>query len=92
MPAGLRIGIRLVPRADRTSVDGVVGGRLLVRVTAAPVDGSANDALVRLLAAELGLSRRSLRIVTGLRSRDKVVEVLGVEPDVLLARWPGLAV
>lgn len=92
MPAGLRIGIRLVPRADRTSVDGVVGGRLRVRVTAAPVDGSANDALVRLLAAELGLSRRSLRIVTGLRSRDKVVEVLGVEPDVLLARWPGLAV
>ncbi|HSG84807.1 MAG TPA: DUF167 domain-containing protein [Candidatus Limnocylindrales bacterium] len=92
MPAGLRIGVRLVPRADRTSVDGVVGGRLRVRVTAAPVDGSANDALVRLLAAELGLSRRSLRIVTGLRSRDKVVEVLGVEPDVLLARWPGLAV
>lgn len=92
MPAGLRIGVRLVPRADRTSVDGVVGGRLRVRVTAAPVDGSANDALVRLLAAELGLSRWSLRIVTGLRSRDKVVEVLGVEPDVLLARWPGLAV
>lgn len=92
MPAGLRIGVRLVPRADRTSVDGVVGGRLRVRVTAAPVDGSANDALVRLLAAELGLSRRSVRIVTGLRSRDKVVEVLGVEPDVLLARWPGLAV
>ena len=92
MPAGLRLGGRLVPRADRTSVDGVVGGRLRVRVTAAPVDGSANDALVRLLAAELGLSRRSVRIVTGLRSRDKVVEVLGVEPDVLLARWPGLAV
>ncbi len=92
MPTGLRIGVRLIPRADRTSIDGVVSGRLRVRVTAAPVDGSANDALVRLLAAELGLSRRSVRIVTGQRSRDKVVEVLGVGPDAVRARWPGLGV
>jgi uncharacterized protein (TIGR00251 family) len=92
VPAGLRIGVRLVPRADRTSIDGVVGGRLRVRVTAPPVDGSANDALVKLLAGELGVSRRSVRIVAGLRSRDKVVEVLDIESDAVRARWPGLGV
>ncbi len=92
MGTGLRIGVRLVPRADRTVVDGVVEGRLRVRVTAAPVDGSANAALVRLLAAELGLSRGAVRIVAGHASRSKVVEVEGIDPTVVRARWPGLAV
>jgi uncharacterized protein (TIGR00251 family) len=90
--SGPRIGVRVVARADRTTVDGVVEGRLRVRLTAAPVDGSANAALVRLLAAELGLSRDAVRIVAGHRSRTKVVAVEGVEPAALRARWPGLAV
>jgi uncharacterized protein YggU (UPF0235/DUF167 family) len=75
--AEIRFRVRLQPRADRSSVDGVVEGSLRVRVTAPPVDGAANEALVRLLAAE---------------PRNKVVAIEGVEPAALLARWPGLGV
>lgn len=88
----MRFGVRLVPRAARPAVDGVTDGRLRVRVTAAPVDGAANAALVRLVATELGLPRGAVRVVAGERSRTKVVEVEGVDPAAVRARWPGLAV
>jgi uncharacterized protein YggU (UPF0235/DUF167 family) len=49
-----------------------------VRVAAAPERGAANEALVRLLAETLGVSRRDVRIVSGHTGRDKIVELLGV--------------
>jgi uncharacterized protein YggU (UPF0235/DUF167 family) len=67
--------IRVVPRARHDRVDGERAGRLLVRVTAAPVDGKANDAVCRVLAAHFGVPVRALSVVVGLRSRDKVVRV-----------------
>ncbi len=54
-------------------------GRLLVRVTAPPVDDAANVALCRLLAKRAGVPRSAVRIVKGARSRDKVVELSGLE-------------
>jgi uncharacterized protein (TIGR00251 family) len=90
--AEIRFRVRLQPRADRSSVDGVVEGSLRVRVTAPPVDGAANEALVRLLAAELRIRRGAIRVVGGTTSRNKVVAIEGVEPAALLARWPGLGV
>ena len=60
---------------------------------AAPaVDGAANAALVRLLADELGMAGRDVRIVAGARSRQKLVMVAGTSADALIARWPGLRV
>lgn len=88
----VRFRVRLLPRADRSSVDGVVEGVLRVRVTAPPVDGAANDALVRLLAAELRIRRGAIRVVGGMTSRNKVVAIEGVAIATLLARWPGLGV
>jgi uncharacterized protein (TIGR00251 family) len=60
-------------------VDGERGGAILVRLAAPPVDGAANDALVAFLAETLGVARRQVRIVAGHRSRDKRVEVDGLD-------------
>ena len=52
-----------------------------VRVAAAPEDGKANDAVVRLLADALALPRRDVRIVSGRASRDKTVALAGMSPE-----------
>lgn len=65
-------------------------GVLRARVGAPAVEGAANNALVRLLADELGIARRDVRIVAGAASRQKLVVVDGIDPTALLARWPGL--
>jgi uncharacterized protein len=75
---GIRLGLRVVPRAPRTAIEGVRAGRLLVRVTAPPVDRAANEAVVAVLAAALGLPLRSIRIVSGATGRNKTVEIIGV--------------
>jgi uncharacterized protein YggU (UPF0235/DUF167 family) len=56
------------------------------------VEGAANQALVRVLAEELGVARRSVRLVAGAAGRQKLIVVEGVEPDDIRARWPGLRV
>ncbi len=71
--------MRLTPRAGSDSVDGERDGILRVRVAAPPVDGRANDALVRLLADRLGLATRAVTLVRGVRGREKVVAVSGLD-------------
>ncbi len=61
-------------------------------MSAAAVEGAANTALVHLLAAELGVAKRSVRIVAGATSRQKLVVVDGVAAEDVVARWPGLRV
>lgn len=80
---GVRFTVRVQPRASRSEVVGVRGNALKLRLAAPPVDGAANDELVGLLAAELGVPRRAVRIVSGISSRSKTVEVDGVGPDVV---------
>lgn len=65
-------------------------GVLRARVGAAAVEGAANNALIRLLADELGVAKRDVRIVAGAGSRQKLVVVDGVDAATVLARWPGL--
>ena len=74
-----RATIRLTPRASRDEVVGEREGVLVVRVAAPPVDGAANEALVRVLAKALGLPRRDVVIVSGATSRTKIVEVAGLD-------------
>jgi uncharacterized protein YggU (UPF0235/DUF167 family) len=63
---------------------------LRARVTAPPVEGAANHALLRLLADELGVARRSVRLVAGAAGRTKLVVIDDIEPEVVAGRWPGL--
>lgn len=67
-------------------------GVLRARVGAPAVEGAANNALIRLLASELGVARRDVRIVAGAQSRQKLIVVDGLDPDVVSAHWPGLKV
>jgi uncharacterized protein (TIGR00251 family) len=64
---------------------GTHGAALKVRLLAPPVDGAANEALVTLLAEELGVPRRDVRIVHGATSRTKVVEIEGTTADAIRA-------
>ncbi|MFN8630786.1 MAG: DUF167 family protein [Chloroflexota bacterium] len=90
-PASARFSVRLTPRGGSDRVEGVADGVLRARVAAAPVDGAANKALLRLLADALGVPKGAVRLVSGEASRTKVVEVDGVAPEAVAARWPGLA-
>lgn len=67
--------VRVVPRASRNEVAGSRDGALLVRVTAPPVEGAANDALVALLARAIGIAPSDVGIERGGRARRKVVSV-----------------
>src|SRR5439155_17393909 len=87
--SGVRLKVRLTPGAGADHIDGVVDGVLRVRVAALPVDGAANEALVRLLAATLRVAARRVVIVRGALSRAKVVEVEGLAREALRSRWPG---
>jgi uncharacterized protein YggU (UPF0235/DUF167 family) len=60
-------------------------------VTAPPTGGAANEAVLRLLAAELGLPRRAVRLVAGATGRRKLIAVEGLRADELAVRFPGLA-
>jgi uncharacterized protein (TIGR00251 family) len=74
-----RLEVRVQPRARRDEIAGERDGRLLVRVTATPVDGKANVAVRKLLARSLGVAPGEVRIVRGETARDKLIEVSGVD-------------
>ena len=78
---GLRFRVHVQPRASKSEIVGMHGDALKVRLTAPPVDSAANEALIALLAAALGVPRRDVQIVAGATSRAKVVEVAGVTPQ-----------
>jgi len=75
--AGDRVSfsVRVTPRASANTVAGERDGALLVRVTAPPVDGKANDAVVALLADALGVPRSAVRVERGAGARTKLVSV-----------------
>jgi uncharacterized protein (TIGR00251 family) len=76
---GATIPVRVQPRAKSDSLVGLRDGVLIVRVTAPPLDGRANDAVRRLLAHVLDLRASSLTIVRGERARTKVVAIDGID-------------
>ena len=88
----VRFAVRLTPRAAADRVDGVVDGVLRARVGAPAVEGAANNALIRLIADELGISARNVRMVAGASSRQKLLVIDGADPDEIVARWPGLKI
>ena len=81
----LRIDVLVVPRASRTSVGPMVGDRLRVAVTAPPVDGEANAAIIEALAEAFGVRRPAVTIVRGERGRRKTVAIEGTAPGALEA-------
>ncbi len=78
---GVRFAVRVQPRASRSELAGVHGEALKVRLSAPPVDGAANEALVIFLADLFAVARRAVRIVAGATSRSKVVEIDGITDE-----------
>jgi len=78
--------LRVQPRASRSEVAGRHGEALKVRLAAPPVDGAANEALVRFLAEALRVPRAAVSLVSGPASRSKVVQVASLAPDEVARR------
>ncbi len=88
--AGARITVRVTPRAGRDEIRGYEDGVLLVRLKAPPVEGAANEGLVRFLAGCLSVAKSSVTVETGRRSRTKQVSIAGMTAGEVLRRL-GLA-
>jgi uncharacterized protein (TIGR00251 family) len=86
---GLRLSVRVVPKASRTRIVGIVDGALKIAVAAAPEDGKANAALIETVAEALGVAKRDVTLAAGAASRKKLVDVAG-DPARLLARIEAL--
>jgi uncharacterized protein (TIGR00251 family) len=88
-PSGVRLEVEVKVRASKSRVLGVKAGKLSVALAAAPVDGEANQELIDTLAAHFELPRRQVRLVSGERSRRKLVELAGLTAADVLRRVPG---
>lgn len=82
---GTRLRVRAQPRASRSEIVGEHGDAVRVRLAAPPVDGAANDELVRVLAKALHIAPSRVSVVAGATGRDKVVHIDGLEPDAVRA-------
>jgi uncharacterized protein (TIGR00251 family) len=80
MEAG-EIRVRVQPRAGSNEITGEREGVLLVRVSAPPVEGKANEAVRKLIADSLRVARGRVAIVRGARSREKTVQVEGFSAE-----------
>ncbi len=87
------VALRVKPRSVRDAIEGVDDeGSIRVRVTAAPADGAANKAVIKLLAKSLGVPKSAVTLVAGASSRHKRLRLDGVDAALVRARWPGAQV
>lgn len=88
IPARVRLALQVTPNASRSEIAGIQQGVVRVRLQAPPVEGRANEALVRFLAEALDLPRGAIVVASGHASRRKIVEIAGsnATAEALLAR------
>jgi hypothetical protein len=76
--------VRVQPRASRSEIVGELDGALKIRLAAPPVDGAANEELVRFLSRLFGSPRQNVAIVSGATSKNKIVRVAGLTSEEFL--------
>ena len=77
---GITIEVKVEPRSSRRGIAGVMENNVVkVRLTAPPIEGAANEQLIEVMADELNVKRSQVKIIRGLSSRVKVVEISGVD-------------
>ncbi len=74
-----RLKLRIVPNAKRNEVTGEHGDAVKIKVAAPAIEGKANEALLEFIAEKLGLHRRNLTLIAGEKSRDKLIEIAGLD-------------
>lgn len=80
------LSVRVIPRAAKNAVAGKRGDAILIRLSAPPVDGAANDALTTFLAEIFDCPRRDITILSGHKARDKRVQIDGISDEAGAAR------
>ena len=83
---GCRLAVHVAPRAAANRLLGPYRGALKVALTAPPVAGAANAALIDFLAEVLGIPRSRITLVTGSTGRRKLLHIAGLTPAAVLAR------
>ncbi|MCU0856890.1 MAG: DUF167 domain-containing protein [Pontiellaceae bacterium] len=83
---GVVLPVRAVPRASKNEIQGIHGDALKIRLQAPPVDGKANEALVRFLSDALNISRAQIHLVSGETGRNKAVLLAGISKPELLKK------
>jgi hypothetical protein len=76
--APVTLSIRIQPRASKNEIVALAGGGLKIRLTAPPVDGAANEALVKFLADALSIPKSNVEIASGHTSKNKIVRIHGI--------------
>ncbi|HZU08607.1 MAG TPA: DUF167 domain-containing protein [Pseudacidobacterium sp.] len=88
--SGVSFAVRVQPRASRTAISGVLGegdnAALKISLTTPPVEGQANEALVRFFAELLNVPRSSVEIISGSQSRNKVVRIREMSAEQVRSR------
>lgn len=83
---GVCLEVQVQPRSSRNQVVGEQDGRLKIKLTAPPVEGEANQALINYLAHLLELPRRNIKLLKGESSRHKLIEISGLNAEALLEK------
>ncbi len=76
---GITFRVKVEPRSSRKGISGTIGDALKVKVHAPPVGGAANDELTETLAEEFQVKKSAIKIIRGHSSKDKIVEIEGIE-------------
>jgi uncharacterized protein len=85
----VRFEVYVQPRASKTELAGTHDGVIKIRVAAPAVENAANRALVEFVAQQLGIAKRSVRVVSGSSSRRKILEIEGVTAEGIAERLRG---
>ncbi len=80
----LTFAVRVQPRASQSAIVGEIDGALKVRLAAPPVEGAANEALVRFLSKLFGVPRSNIVIVSGATAKNKIIRVTGLTAEAFL--------
>ncbi|MBL7016145.1 MAG: YggU family protein [Kiritimatiellales bacterium] len=83
---GLDLRIKVVPRASKNEIQGLHDGALKIRLTTPPVDGKANQALIKFLSKTLKISKAQIELVQGETSRLKTLRISGITKQQLYTK------
>lgn len=84
----MRLEVYIQPGSSKSELAGLHGGCIKIRIAAPPVDNAANRALIDFVARRLGIARRQVRIIAGLTSRRKILEIDGASAAQVSAAFP----
>ena len=76
---GITLKIKVEPRSSGKGIAGLIGDIIKIKLHAAPVGGAANEELIEVLSEEFGIKKRAIKIISGQSSRNKVIEIEGID-------------